>query len=493
MDFIDPKQRRSHIIRLFAGYFLVAILIIFASVVLLYQSYGYDLDRKTGLVIQNGLLFISSKPVSANIYLNGQLMKSSTDTRLTVPEKSYSIELLSDGYRPWFRTVDLTGGSIERITYPLLIPNKLTTTITQTVTTGSSFTTQSLDKHWLVLQKSSALYDLQIVDLNNAKPNSALLTLPTDIFTSTSEKESLTAVAWASDNKHFLLRHDYGSKYEYVMVDRETPTLSLNISKLVLLPGATMTLIDHKFDKLAVYDVVSHGLYSYDAKAKQLSLTLQNVLDYKTYGDQSVLYSTDNGQVGGKVYVRLWDGTVSNILQIFDAESVLKLDVAQLGGDYYFVVVNSKLLGRAYIYKNPQVAVKQGGYKSIVPVGVLRLDDIKYLSFSDGIRFIAAQNGSKFAIYDIENDRYYSYVSKLKLTEGQKAVWVDGFRLSIASGGSTSIFDFDGSNVQTLAPAYDNSSSNFVKDYSSYYSLSPSTTAPGQTVLTKTSLRLGLN
>ena len=183
MDFIDPKQRRMHIIRLFIGYFFVAILIIFAAVILLYQSYGFDLDRKTGKVIQNGLIFVSSKPVSANIYLNGVAMKSGTDTRLTVPEAEYSVQLLSDDYRPWFRKIDLAGGSIEHITYPLLIPNKLTTTTDQTIPAISSFITQSLDKRWLVTQKSSALNDLILTDLNNSKAPGTALNLPGYIFT----------------------------------------------------------------------------------------------------------------------------------------------------------------------------------------------------------------------------------------------------------------------------------------------------------------------
>ena len=76
------------------------------------------------------------------------------------------------------------------------------------------------------------------------------------------------------------------------------------------------------------------------------------------------------------------------------------------------------------------------------------------------------------------------------MTNGQKAVLMDGFRLYINTAGLTNIFDFDGSNPQVLAPAIDNTGVYFNRDFSSYYSLALSTANPGQTLVTKTNLRL---
>ena len=92
MDFLDPNKKRAHTIRLFVGYFLVGTAIALASLILLFQSFGYDVDRKTGKVIQNGLIFLSAHPESADVYLNGQ-RKDKTDLRLAVPAGPYSVEL----------------------------------------------------------------------------------------------------------------------------------------------------------------------------------------------------------------------------------------------------------------------------------------------------------------------------------------------------------------------------------------------------------------
>ena len=62
MDFIDPLKTRAHTRRLYIGYFLVTVAILLASLLLVYAANGYGLDSKTGRVIQNGLVFIDSRP-----------------------------------------------------------------------------------------------------------------------------------------------------------------------------------------------------------------------------------------------------------------------------------------------------------------------------------------------------------------------------------------------------------------------------------------------
>ena len=72
MEFLDPAKQTRHRIILWVGYVLVAVGIVIATLVLLYQAYGFGLG-KNGTVIQNGLVFLSSQPRPANIYMNGKL------------------------------------------------------------------------------------------------------------------------------------------------------------------------------------------------------------------------------------------------------------------------------------------------------------------------------------------------------------------------------------------------------------------------------------
>src|SRR3989344_5303068 len=230
MDFLDPVKKKAHRRRLVLGYILVAIAIATTSLILLFQSYGYDLDRKTGTVIQNGLIFVSAQPQSANIYLNGQ-DKGQTNTRFIIPAGSYSLELKRDKYRSWKRTFSLDGGSIERLVYPLLFPEKLVTADQQLYGSAPAFYTSSPDRHWLVVQQVGYLNQFDVFDTNNPKQSASGITVPLTLFNTVTGTHSLSLVEWSTDNRHLLVRHDFASGFEFIMIDRETPNASFNINR----------------------------------------------------------------------------------------------------------------------------------------------------------------------------------------------------------------------------------------------------------------------
>jgi hypothetical protein len=103
MDFLDPRKKRAHHIRLMIGYCLVAIAIGLGTVVLVYSAYGYGVNTKNGDIVQNGLLFVDSKPGGANIYLNNKSVNQTTSARLILPAGDYDLALKKTGYRDWER------------------------------------------------------------------------------------------------------------------------------------------------------------------------------------------------------------------------------------------------------------------------------------------------------------------------------------------------------------------------------------------------------
>src|SRR5687768_8210108 len=124
MDFLDPKKKRAHRIRLYIGYSLMAIVLLISTLILVFEANGYDVDRKTGDVIQNGLVFVDAHPAQAKVILNG-VEKGQTDMRLVLPTGQYDLELQRNGYRSWKRRFNLEGSTIERLVYPFLFPTKL--------------------------------------------------------------------------------------------------------------------------------------------------------------------------------------------------------------------------------------------------------------------------------------------------------------------------------------------------------------------------------
>lgn len=124
MDYLDPRKRRAHNIRLIVGYVLVGIVIGLATYIIDAGANGYGLNVKTGQIIQNALLFTDSKPGGAEIWLNGQDRNAKTSARLILPAGNYTLTLKKDGYRDWSRKFVLSEQSVGRYVYPFLFPVK---------------------------------------------------------------------------------------------------------------------------------------------------------------------------------------------------------------------------------------------------------------------------------------------------------------------------------------------------------------------------------
>jgi hypothetical protein len=101
------------------------------------------------------------------------------------------------------------------------------------------------------------------------------------------------------------------------------------------------------------------------------------------------------------------------------------------------------------------------------------------------------ENGTDFAVYDIENNKSYTYDAKAPLDVPQQhADWMDGDRLEYVSAGKLVVFDYDHTNVQTLMPADPHYLPFFDPSYKFVDSLASPQKTTSQAVLTSTALRI---
>jgi hypothetical protein len=486
MEFLDPKKQQAHLIRLFIGYFLIGVAIILTTIILLYQAYGFGL--KNGVVIQNGLIFMSSTPSGAEIYVNGQRRPETTNVRLRMPAGQYAFELRRDGYRSWKRAINIEGGTVARFDYPFLFPSRLTTTPTKAYETKPNLITQSPDQRWLLVQNAPVFTTFELFDLNAPDKPPVALNLPSTIST-LSGTHTWKMVEWASDNRHVLLQHTTdraGQKVsEYILADREAPESSVNLSTVLGLNPTKLTLRDKKYDKYFIYTAADQKLQTATLGTPAPQPLLEHVLDYKTYADGVVLYATADGAPAGKVLVKLREGTQVYTIRQVAVEGPYMLELTKYSGDWY-VVAGASSESRTYVYKNPQAALSKQPGSPLVPVQVLKTARPTYVAFSDNARFIVAQAGQQFSMYDAENDRGYSYMAKAPMDAPQEhAEWMDGYRLMYVSGGKTFVFDFDNANRETLAAADSAYKPFFDRDFKVLYTLAPTTVkaADGKDVL----------
>lgn len=494
MDFLDPRSKKRRTIRLMIGYTLVGIMILTTSTILVFQAYGFDVDRKTGEVIQNGLVFVDSAPDDAAILLNGQQLRNRTNARLAIPDGTYELKIVKDGYRDWSRSFDLSGGEVARFTYPMLIQSNLAPEEIVSVGTGApQVTTQSPDRRWLLISKPASHSEFFEFDLNNLDnqtdiPRQRSLSFAAEIFSDSSTSRTLEVVEWSTDNKHVLIKHTFsGGAFEFIMLNRDNPETSFNINRLIERNPDDIRLRDKKFDQWYIYSELG-GVLETANDRKVLQPVLQNVTDFKPHDSDTLLYaqSTEDG-TKQRVFIRNKDDTY--LLRELAAGDV-QLDVARYDGKW-FMVIASDGDKKTYIYKDPIPALEKTPNRRPAPIMILNTKTgiFNWMGFSQNTRFVVAQSGQHFEVYDAEYDDVYRYDVSDEFDIGSEVAWMDGHRLIARSSGKAVIFDFDGSNRQTLIDTMDDRSLFFNRDYTDIFTVNSSKEQSDKFSLILTSLR----
>jgi hypothetical protein len=490
MDFLDPRKKRNHKIRLLTGYFLISIVIGLATVILVYGAYGYGINTKTGQIIENGLLFVDSKPGGANIYLNGQHKSSTTAARMVLAAGDYSLSIQKDGYRSWQRNFVLDEHTIARYVYPFLFPIKPFTLALKSYPAMPSIVTETPDRHWLLVEspqstQGNLLFDQY--DTSDLSKASELLSLPKNILTP-ADNSTFKEVEWSTNNDQLLLQHSYPGGSEFVVFNRTRPETSFNVNKLFKVDPTEVALKNKKVDQLYLFNKDSATLQIGDTGQGTLAPAfLKHVLEFKPYGNDIVAYVTDVGVPSGQVMARIWDGGKNYALYTFSAGQKYLLDTAQFQNHWYYVA-GSNTTERINIFKDPEDNIRNPQIGKAVPLIALSALGADKLSFSDNARFIAAESGQNFAVYDLETDTNYHYAVKSPLNGNLQ--WMDGHRWIGQSDGQVFVADYDNKNQQFVGSTVYDHGGLFSRDYNQMLTF-VNNAAAGNVTLQRVDLRAG--
>lgn len=489
MDFLDPRKRRAHKIRLIIGYVLVAIAICLATIILVYTTNGYGINTKTGQIIENGLLFVDSKPGGAQIYLNGQSNKT-TSARLIIPAGDYTLTLKKSGYQSWQRSFTLEASSVERFVYPFLFPTNPRVTKLTAYDSQPGMMTQSPDQRWLLVRKvtTSKTVDFDEYDTKNLATPPVSVSIPAGILSGTEGSAAqLSVVEWSTDNNNVLLEHPLKGGKEFIVFDRAKPASSFNVNKLFNVDP----------DQVALFNKKAAQLYLYDAAAQTVQLgtvsdgtlaspMLKKVLAFKPYGTDLMTYVTDNNMAKGLVQARIWNNGKTYALYSFPAGTTYLINAARYSGHWYYFA-GSNTEKKVNIYEDPLSDITNPRVGHAIPTLALNVAGATKAGFSTNARFIEVENGQSFGVYDIETQSNYQYRLKDKLAA--PLVWMDGHRLIGATGGHVFVTDYDSTNQHSLVPTSDDNGGLFSADYNHLFTLQPA--AKGTVNLVNVDMRAG--
>lgn len=449
----------------------MVLLVVVATYLLVYFAYGFKIDERTGQVIQNGLVYIDSAPDGAELRINGKSYDN-TNTRVSLPEGDYTMEISKEGYRTWRHDLRLEGGEVERITYPALFPNILNPAELRAFNKKIDLTTQSPDRRWIIMSEKNNLTRLIEYDLSDREDDiaqSSELELADNLFAKAEGSHKIKLVEWSTDNKNFLVQHSWKSGSEFVMINRDNPAESFNLSRLLSKQPTKVAMIDKKSDQLFLYNAGDKTLDKFDLDDRQATNFARNIISFKPHGSDKVLLSrvTSNKKIAEIV---LLEGTREYIIRDVPAVKKIPLDIARSDGDWYVAVseVESK---RTFIYKNPQdLFIEKPNIENVLTVVLNNDSKIDDLSFSNNARFILSRSGQQFSVYDTEKEERFRYTLKDKLSNMLPPSWMDGHRILAYSGKEVIIFEFDGANKQTLVNADPSTPVLFDRDYTELYS-----------------------
>lgn len=491
MDFLDPSKKRVHKIQLYVGYFLMSIVIGLGTILIFNLTYGYDIDRKTGNLVQNGIIYVDSKPKNGRVFVNDIEQRGSTDTRLVLPAGIYDIRIEVNGFRHWQRTVNLNGHEIKRLLYPYLIPNELNTSDVSTYDVLPTLTSQSPDRRWLLAMNPGKLYEFDVYDMGDVAKASTKVSVPNDVLTLPKSESTIEFVEWSTDNRHVLLKRSYqdaksNSASEFIVLDKDDPNQTVNINTSLGISPSVVSLKNKRPDQFYYLESVPGILRIADTKARTISAPLiEAVIDYKTYGDDTVLYATQKDLVAGRTDFRIYENGKVYTLKNVEQADTYPMDVSKYENQWYYVV-GGVAEGITFVYKNPLPILKKEVHGSLDVKALMRLDNPRFVSFSTGTQFISVQSGSNFLTLDLEKGGTYRFSLGVDVSKDQKIRWMDGHRFVYSTKGQSYIVDFDGSNEQTLVTSLLSPGPFFDRDYDNVFTFEDSKSISGKKALTIT-------
>lgn len=509
MDYLDPDKKRQHTQRLFIGYGLVALAIGFGTILMALFAFGYTFDRRSGSVIQNGLIFIDMSPVDADVYIDDELIGRGNQ-RLVLPSDSYEIEIREDGYRDWTKQVDLRGGSVERFSYPFLFPEEIAGATYRRFNELPDIFSASPDRRWMIVQEADEASAFVRYDLREQVNLPSFFSLPVGVMTAHNDDEvQVSVVEWSNDSEHFIMRHQFGDRMEYILVNHVEPSQSQNLTARFSDTAFTdISLIDKQHDEYHLFNRDTDTLLLAQLASDEVEDVREEVLTYRSHGQDALAYITtmiddiddidalveqkleDAEAVADQAFLVMQDGDDTAVIAAFplDDKDTYLMDFARFSGEWR-VAVSYAPSERVYIYQNPINSVLSSN-SAITPLHVFRTSSTpERISFSANARNIATQAGFEISVYDNERDAAHQY----NLSEGDAAnngrlQWMDGHRLLLASDDLLRVSDFDGDNVQELVNCTSRENVLFDTSYEHFYCIVESGDDASQFVLRRHSL-----
>ncbi|HMI09753.1 MAG TPA: PEGA domain-containing protein [Candidatus Saccharimonadales bacterium] len=447
-----PPPKRKQLIQRIAVYVLMSISVVGLVTALVLIMLGYQFNRNDGKIEQGGLVQFDSHPGGVNVAIDGASFGTRTPSKTTMTSGDHFITMNRDGYRQWQKSVNVVAGSVLWLNYTRMIPNDLApANVASFATLGG--TLSSPDDKWMAIQEAPAAPVIKLADLSADEVKTSSLTLPSDSYTqpSAGQSQSFSLVNWDNDSHYLLVNHVYdGAKQEWLAVDTTDVSNTKNITKLFNVTASK--LVFSATNNQVMYAQIGTEVHRLDLSSTVLSAPLlTNIAEFSSF-DQKIGYVTlPDATTKQRSVGYLTEGANKpHVIRSYtdDANVPLHLSISKYFGDTYISIAHGD-----------KVEVLQGDLPKSDTTRALALTTLvsmsvtggaQYLSAKTEGRFIIAQQGASYVVYDLELKKTTTTALKGSAAVASELRWIDGYTLWSDQDSRLRLYEFDGANQQDI-------------------------------------------
>ena len=437
MHHINIRNKRRRLIKLYLSYFVIAGILIVLTLVLVLVAAGYDYDRRSGEVIQNGVLLLETEPEDASVYIDGRREDDVTPSRFALPEGTYDVRVELEGYRNWQSQVMVMGSQVTWLYYPLLVPQVIETESLGSVD-GLNFVEIDDESELLVLHRHSKLNELLVYQINDEEPVATRVVLPEGLFVQDEDEKlvgSLSFIEWSSDASYMLLNYTHEDSTHTLLIDLGNPNRSVDVDKKVgvHIDDAFFGARDNR-----VFVRLGSVLREYDIGSGGAPNSLFSEFNDYAVEDRDVWVQRVGSTVSDNGVFRLSQPDQPVIL--FEQDERFSLLASNYESKPNIALVGD---GTVQLYTDVQNEAEEN-----VPEKVIQLvTPNAKVEFSKHGRFLAVYESNNTLVYDLETQREYEFQVESTGVLG----WFDAQRFYYSRDNLLYILDFTGENVYQIA------------------------------------------
>lgn len=453
--FRRPSKKQMLIQRLIVAAVMTISVVIIATGTILFVL-GYRLDSENGRLEQGALVQFESSPSGADVAIDGEGLNARTATKASVMAGTHSFMMTREGYRPWAKTLALAPGTLTWLNYVRFVPNEIRT---ETVTSYNSVVgaKASPDNRRLAIQEKADVPTYRLLNLQSQNVTSTSLIVPKDAYSDASKKgvkHTFNLVRWDRGSRYLLLKHTYDQKSEWIVVDTENASRSVNVSSLL-----SISLNDVRFSGTSgriMYGLTNDGtIRKLDLSEATISRALvTDVERFDLFETDTITYIGKDPNDSKKRVAGLYregDSKPHILRTINESDGPLAIATSRYYSDNYVAIAEglkvTVLKGRYPASGSEDTSSLQTHGEFTMPA---RVDQLMFSPDGDAV---IARAGLNFVSYEVEHQRQTNAVIETSETKARDLQWLDETHLWVVYDGQVSMRDFDGTNAHQINKA----------------------------------------